>query len=303
MRYTSIILLISILFACTFNQSKNKDSGDPVKYALGIDSANIAKIRLGSYAEYCRVLDTIDPGDLGSIEVAGILLKNCIADTLHRDSMFLAFDDFINHLAGTYFENNQKVSNQLANAPSPQTFNSLKQMFGDHGMLLYTLEGSNYLEPQIKFLLQNFGSSLSHTYCEFLTIESEEQERLFARDGKILLQGDSLIYRIIRWDQFIEKNPGFVSIRSAQDKYAQYLGAFLAGMESSKVFDPETNILKDSSKTSFESLVEKYPGTRSSEVVHEYLELLRSTDFVYTDKVDSFLLKKVYGLEIEEELK
>ena len=306
MRRTSTILLFSLLtllFACNFNQSKSKDSGEPEKYDLVIDSMKIAKIRLVTSADYRRVLDTIDPGDLASLTIAGYLLKNCVVDTLIRDSMFLVYDDFVNHLAGIYFENNEKVSNQLGIAPSPQNVSSLKRMFGEQGMLLYSVEGSYYLEPQTKFLLQNFGSSLSPAYREFLTIESEEQQRLFARDGKILIPGDSLISRIIRWDRFIETNKGFVSIRSAQDKYAQYLGAFLAGMESSKIFNPETNILNDSSRTSFESLVDKYPGTRSSEVVREYLDLLRSTDFAYTEKDDSFLLKKVYGLEMEEEQK
>ena len=303
MRNISITLVLILFLACNFNQPKSNESNQPVKLESGIDSVKIAMIKLNTPADFLRLLDTIDPGDLTSLDIAGILLKNCTADTLTRDSMFLVFDDFINHLSGNYLENNEMANTQLSNAPSPQTVRLLEQMFGAHGLLLGYLDGSYYLEPQIRFLLQNYGSGLSPAYREFLSIESWEQERLFALGGKILIPGDSVISRIIRWDQFMESNHGFVSIRSAQDKYAQYLGAFLAGMEDSKVFDPETNILKDSSRISFESLVGKYPGTKSSVVVQEYLDLLKSSDFVYSEKVDSFLLKKVYGLETEEEQK
>ena len=83
-------------------------------------------------------------------------------------------------------------------------------------------------------------------------------------------------------------------MKMAQDQYAQYLGAFLAGMDNSRVFDPETNRLSDSTKTSFESFIVKSPEGKSAEVVKAYLNLLKSTNFNYTDKVDSFLLEKVY---------
>ena len=38
----------------------------------------------------------------------------------------------------------------------------------------------------------------------------------------------------------------------------------------------------------------KNPESKSTELVKAYLELLKSTNFNYTDRVDSFLLEKVY---------
>ena len=90
------------------------------------------------------------------------------------------------------------------------------------------------------------------------------------------------------------KYPNFISIKMAQDQYAQYLGAYLAGMDNSRVFDQSTNRLNDSSKVSFEAFILKNPQSNSTEVVKAYLDLLKSTNFNYTDRVDSFLLEKVY---------
>jgi hypothetical protein len=72
-------------------------------------------------------------------------------------------------------------------------------------------------------------------------------------------------------------------------------------MENSRIFDPQTNLLNEGSRTSFESFILKHPESRSAKLVQEYLNLLSLTNFGYTEKVDSFLLEKVFTEEIEVE--
>ena len=303
MRYISIFLIISLFYACNFNPPQRKADSSKMKFDVTIDTAKIAQIRLTNPADYRRILDTIDPGDLSSLDAACTLFRNCVADTLTRDSMFVILNDFFNHLAGIYLENNEKVSNQLLISPSVQTINTIHSSLETHGLLLCSSEGAFFIEPYTPFLLQNFGRELSSAYRDYLTIESEEQKERFVREGKTVIPPDSLVARIVTWDHFITKYPRFISIRNAQDKDAQYLGAYLAGTEGSTVFDPETTVLNDSSRLSFESFIVKNPEIKSTQVVRDYLELLRTSDFRYTEKVDSFLLKKVFGADIVEEQK
>ena len=197
-------------------------------------------------------------------------------------------------MAGSYLENNETVSSQLEGSPAEEVITRLKSTFAPYGILLSATGGEYSLEPQTEYLLQSFGGTLSPAYREYLTLEEKEQKGRFAVNGTILIPADSLTTRIITWENFLERYPGFVSYKLAQDQYAQYLGAYLAGMDNSRVFDAMSNRLTDSSKVAFEAFVTNHPQGKSSEIVKAYLDLLHTTNFNYTDKVDSFLLEKVY---------
>ena len=294
MRYIFILLISSILFSCNFTQSKSTGSNLSSKNDSAVDLVKVARMKLSNAIDYHKIVDKLDHGDLSSIDLATKLFKNSVADTIARDSMFVIFNDFYNTLAYSYLENNEVVSTQLQNSPSPEVLNKIKASLANYGISLSSAEGTYYLEPQTEYLLTSFGPGLSSAYREYLTIGSKEQKSRFAEDGAILIPSDSLTARIMMWESFIARYPDFISIKVAQDQYAQYMGAFLAGMDNSRIFSPSTNRLSDSSKVSFESFIVKNPESKSAEVVKAYLEVLKSTNFNYTEKVDSFLLEKVY---------
>ncbi len=298
MRFFTITLISSLFISCNINQPKSNGFNSVKSELRLIDTARVALIRLTNPSDYRQVLDTLDQGDLCSLDVARILFKNCDTDTLTRDSMFLVFNDFRNSVAGGYLENNEEVSSRLENSPSDETINQLKRRLAPYGIALNLSKDIFYLEPQSEFLLHHFSMGLTSAYREFLSIETEEQKYRFAVEGTILIPADSLTSRILRCENFIIRYPHFVSVRMVQDLYAQYLNAFLAGMENSRVFNPESNLLNDSSRLSFESFVIQNPETKSAEMIKGYLDLLKSTDYHYTDKVDSFLLEKLYGEEL-----
>jgi hypothetical protein len=294
MRYIFILLISSFLFSCNFNPAIKPGATTVTQNDSTVDLDKVAQMKLTNPNDYRQVLDKLDQGELTSLDVAGKLFKNCVADTITRDSMFVVFNDFYNNVAGNYLENNERVTATLEKSPSAAAINQLRSSLASYGILLSLSEGTYYLEPQTEYLLKKFGDGLSPAYREYLTIGSKEQQARFAEDGKMLIPADSLASRIMTWENFMARYPEFIEIKMAQDQYAQYLGAFLAGMDNSRVFSIETNRLNDSSKTSFESFVVNNPESRSTETIKAYLDLLKSTNFNYTDKVDSFLLEKVY---------
>jgi hypothetical protein len=295
MRCIFILLISCVLLSCNFNRFIKNDSNQSVMTDSIIDLEKVRQMKLSNPDDYRKTLDPLDHGDLASLNVANTLFNNCIAsDTLTLDSMFVVLNDFYNTVAGGFLENNEIVNTQLENSPSSETLNKIRTSLAPFGMSLNSSEGTYFLEPQTGYLLQNFGRRLSTAYREYLGIEIKEQQFRFAEDQTILIPSDSLIARILTWENFMTRNPDFVQIKMAQDQYAQYMGAFLTGMDNSRVFDFNSNRLKDSSKTAFESFILKYPESKSKEVVKSFLELLQSTNFNYTEKVDSFMLERVY---------
>jgi hypothetical protein len=294
MRYTFILSIGIILFSCNFNGTKRSGDDNLTTNELAIYPEKIAQIRLTNAVNYQEELEKFDQGDLTSLDLACMLFKNCMADSLTRDSMFVVFNDFYNILIGNYIENNESINNRLENSPSDETISQLKTQLDPYGILLCSTDGTFYLEPQTGYLLKNFGPGISSGYCEYLSLLNEEQKGGFALKGSTVLNNDSLTSRIIKWEKFLLRYPHFISIEMARMRYAHHMETFLAGSDSLKVFDPESDRLKDSAEILFESFISKNPQSASSEVVKEYLELLKSTNFSYTEKIDSFLFEKVY---------
>ena len=205
MRYIFILLIASFLFSCNFNQTPKSDHLPKAVNGPTLDPEKLAQTKLTNAGDYREVLDRLDQGNLVSLDMAGTLFKNCVADSLTRDSMFVDFNDFYNTLAGAYLENNDVISTQLENSPSPEVLNHLKSSLAVYGILLNSSEGNYYLEPQTRYLLQNFGARLSPAYREYLTIECKEQEERFAKDGTILIPVDSLTSRIMTLEDFIAR--------------------------------------------------------------------------------------------------
>ena len=289
-----ILVISSVLISCSQKGSKNTVNKQASVNEPVIDLSTIAQMKVATADGYRKVLGKLDQGDLESIHSAILLFKNCETDSLSRDSMFVAFNDFFTNLASGYLESNEKINAQLNNSRSKDTIEQVRKLFASYGIGLASSEGEYYLEPKYEYFLANFGSGLSQAYREYLAIDLQEQKVQFSDDAAILIPLDSLASRILIRESFLEKYPTFISAKMAQDQYAQYLGAYLAGMDNSRVFNLVTNRLNEEPKKSFEAFVANHPGRKSSEVVKDYLDLLRSTNYNYTDKVDSFLLSKVY---------
>ena len=97
MRCVAILLIISLITSCGINRQQgetihrvNPDDSFP-------DRVILSKLKVTSAIQYHHWLDRLDPVDLGSLESADILFRNCAADTLSRDSMLFIYQEFRNH--------------------------------------------------------------------------------------------------------------------------------------------------------------------------------------------------------------
>ena len=293
-RYICLLLVISLITSCNFIRTNRFGNHPTPGNDLAVDLNEIALTKIASVGEYRDLLHQIDHGDLKSIEVAATLLINCDLDSISCDSMFYDYNNFLDIATSNYLENNVLISSQISTSTSKDTIDKIGEMLAPYGIGLVSSEGAWYLEPLSDYLLKNFGPKLSTAYREYLSIEVQEQKNRFADDGSILIPLDSLASRIITHENFMARYPNFISGKLAQDQFNQYLGAYLAGMDNSKVFDNVTNLLKEEPRKSFESFIIRNPEKKSTEIVKAYLDLLGTTNFNYTDKVDSFLLARVY---------
>jgi len=107
--------------------------------------------------------------------------------------MFVIFNDFYNTLAGSYLENNEVVSTQIQNSPSPEVLNRIKNISCIVWNQPQLSGGTYYLEPQTEYLLKSFGPDLFiWPIVNTSPSEAKNRSRGFAEDGAILIPSDSL---------------------------------------------------------------------------------------------------------------
>jgi len=119
--------------------------------------------------------------------------------------MLVAFKGFHAIMANTYLENNDSLQGKKGMDVPDEISLKIKDKLSAYGMRLHTSEGEFYLDPDNDFLLKNFGTAVSPAFREFLTITASEQKEKFVEDGVILIPGDSLVRRIMVWEDFLEK--------------------------------------------------------------------------------------------------
>ncbi len=285
-----------ILISCNLNKKGSiKDNNQKDREQESVDPGKIVHLKISSADEYGQVLEMLNKKDLKSIDLAIKVFRNSKADSLSMDSMFVAFNDFLSMMAGTYLENKDSLQGRKGIDISDEETKQIKEKLSAYGLLLSTAEGDFYLEPDNDYLVQNFSDKISPAYNEFLQIAVSDQKEKFADDATILIPIDSLAKRIRVWEDFMEKFPSFISSGKALDFYSQYLETYLTGTDNTKAFDPVSNKLKDNLKKSFENYIAQNPGRKSALIVKDYYDLLKSTGFQYSEKVDSFILEKVYN--------
>lgn len=296
LRVFFLFFSIYFLISCNYNRKEaGKDNNQKDLEQGYVDSGKITRLKIDNADEYNEVLEMLNKKDLKSIDLAIKVFRNSAADSLSRDSMLVVFNDFLSVIASTYLENNDSLQGKSGIDISEKATAQMKDRLSGYGMMLTTSEGDFYLEPDNDYLIQNFSDKISPAYNEFLQIAASDQNEKFADDASILIPIDSLAKRITVWEDFKDKYSSFVSIGKAQDYYIQYLETYLSGTDNSKAFDPKSNKLKEDLKISFEKYPVEYPGRKSAAVVKDYYDLLKSSGFLYSEKVDAFILEKVYN--------
>ena len=291
MRQVLLFFCFMVLYACGVKNSSEPINSFRMNHDQILTPAELSKVTVRSASDYRKVLQQIDPADLSSLDAAKNIFLKSSSDSIVSDSMFVSFYDFYTRLADIYIESNEQVALQLANNKSHALLSS---NFASRGLKLVSDRELFSLARQNSYLLKEFGPRLSASFREFLTISIKEQNIPFQKNGKIVIPSDSLASRILTWENFMGRYPDFIELRLAQDEYTQYLGAYLSGTDNARAFNSNTSQLQDSLKLSLESFVLNNPESKSANLVKDYLEMLKGTNFNYTEKVDSFLLEKVY---------
>lgn len=136
-----------------------------------------------------------------------------------------------------------------------------------------------------EFLMISFAKSLNPMWIEFFKYRIDEQKKGYIENGKLIIEPDGLMGRIIFWEKFLHTYPEFPEQKEIHIKISQYINAYLFGTSNSPVFDELTNKINPESVISYENFILNHKNSKYFPYVSEYYKLLKKNNFIYDTNI------------------
>lgn len=261
--------------------------------------------------EYQAYLDSLDRSDLQSLVNGVKVLERNIPNysLAEADQAFLAFNTFyiesLNYCNETFWQNeslNSKLRaaiqglsptqvNEYLNIPSSlqkdREIKNFVQQISDGGLILTASEGGFYLSENPDFLYNRFSQYLSPSLRAFLELRRQETAEGFIGNHGLEISFAKIGERVIRWEKYNDQYPDSPLGDLADYQYQMYLGVFLFGIDTSKVFEDKR--LKPEFRKVYENFKQLYANTKTANLVSRYYDVLSANDFIYNEAVEKFL--------------
>lgn len=293
MRNLIAIFLVLSVFSCK-NQSDN-NSKTETKNEIETQVVNETKSQ-ETLDEYIALLNSLSVFDINSISIAKDYVKNKmnVSESL-ADSAYYIFLEFFyttaNNLTDSLETKYSSVINKLYENNEDSEVKEFYSLLNRNGLELFMTEGIFYADVKSDFFYNTFKNNLSPSLKEYLQLRNKELKEAFSEDAILLLSFDKLSERVYAWEKFIESYPNTKLIGEANYYYEVYLETLLTGLDNSRLFDWDSNIMLPEVKQTYEIYKASYPETKSGKIISEYYQILKRNDFHYSDSID-FILKK-----------
>ena len=135
----------------------------------------------------------------------------------------------------------------------------------------------------------NFKNRVSPDAKEYLAKRKDELKEGYSEDAGLLISFDALYDRIKRWENYQNHFPESHHTVEANYYYTSYLEMLITGMDNSRVFDLETNILLPEVKLLYEKIMNDNPESTTTKIITAYYSFLEHHNFTENDEIQDFL--------------
>lgn len=278
-----------LLSSCFPGQSNKNSAG----ITTGIDSVRLSHFKVPDNVTFSTVLEDLDKRDPQNIDKAITLFSNTIADSLSRDSMLVSLNEYMTAVMQNYFEakimGDHELTELFRNGEEQEEAQKRVRMLASHGIRLAFRDGEFYLEPDLEFIYGRLKDVISAGSTDYLLTKISLGKTMKNEHDKPVSVPDSLARHIVAWEDFMDRNPGFLLTDDIQILYMDAFSTYLSGTDQAPLFDPSTKLLNPSYQASYLRYLETNPGRESTKIISSFYDLLTSKEYKYDEAVDTFL--------------
>jgi hypothetical protein len=166
---------------------------------------------------------------------------------------------------------------------------SLRRFLAARGLRAEFSEGSAYASENTAAMGPLFERYLSPAMRDFLAIRRAEEAEGYSEDAGLRISWDQLAERIVRWERFLDANPGFLLVDEGRFWYGSYLAVYLTGMDNSRVFESPRETLDPRVRASYERFLTRHAESGTAQLVRGYLDVLGRNGWRAEPDVAAFL--------------
>jgi hypothetical protein len=225
------------------------------------------------------------------------LKKNISVNKYSQDSLIVTFLDDYNKTVQHFNE----ILLNLSNYDSLNTLiwadenNALQcaidfeKTVEDNGLKVAFSEGIIYISNNTNFIKKDIVNVLDPISREFINLYCSEYDTICCDDAAIIISKKTLINRILRWGNLLEKTPHLKYSIIASSKFSSNLNLLYFGQDNTPAFDWTTGKFDKESMKFMNEIIQSSPNSLAAKEFRLYLDLLQKEDFKWNENVKQFI--------------
>ncbi|SHM17464.1 hypothetical protein SAMN05216524_1011055 [Mucilaginibacter sp. OK098] len=257
---------------------------------------------LDIYSKYLEGLDTLQMEETTTAAKKYTeLFKDQDKNTC--DSAFFIFDKYYGklnsaiddlHAKDTTLHYDSLLMDNVAHQHLSAQLSLYAKRLKTNGFKVLMTEGDTYIGQDLDFLEKWFSPIVSPVMKEYIARLNKDDKEGFQEDAGLTISIVQLASRTVWWEQFAAKYPDAITATLATNYWKGYLGTLLEGMDNTPVMDYENKTISDDYKTAYTYVQNKYPGTKTNNIIAPYFKLLLQKNKQKADDlIKQYQVKKI----------
>lgn len=286
MRFSIGCIILVLFFASCVSNNENKTDSSDIRIVDGKEHVLTKAEKLEDY------ILALDSSDVNSVSKATAKFKelfedkedtlmndqgvSIILDYLDKVSLYAnrnVFDDKTNYesLVGIEFDGGKKSV--------PSELEAVYKAINSNGFRVRQSEGMFSLQQNPFYLQDQFYPYISSNFEIYLQQLGKENMEGYAEDAAIAIPYQSLVQRVIWWEDFSKATQNTVVGQEAKEQYNRYFTTLTIGMDNTPAIESEQ--IAAYFQDAYNYLEEFAPQSQTYQRLKNYIALLES------EKIDS----------------
>lgn len=277
MKFKYLYLGLTVLLASCNSNSNNKESD-----SNSSDSSGNSEYALSKADMFQDYLDALDTTDINSIDKANKKFKEIFnpGDTINNDKGVVDIVDFMNKVAAYGHQSaidddidySGLVDIEIAGGKAPGKLEDAYEKIKKNGFRIRQSEGMYSLQINPFFIQKEFYPYISSNMEIMLQQIAKENLEGYAEDAAITIPYQSLVQRVVWWEDFLKNNSNKAYTALAQEQYGKYFNALIIGMDNTPAIESEQ--IAPYFQEAYSYLKDFAPNSTSYQQLQPYIDLL-----------------------------
>lgn len=157
----------------------------------------------------------------------------------------------------------------------------------DSGYKVETAEGTYF--PIIDYtFFKKYSAKVTPDLKDYIDLMAVESDKVPVKDAGLMINWDEILKRAMNQEKFLNTHKNSVKAAEVKEKRNQYLSFLLFGTNNTPLFSYETKTMVPEARNTYLNAVKNAEGSTVLKILTDYMELLKKSDYKFTDAVDQF---------------